>query len=185
MLTVAVFRILTLQNSSSTVWTNPITILPGAAVVGENPPVFLQVQAFRSVSTPVSREPKLTGESETLRPHGYFWRWVRPPKRELFPFCLGSDALAFGRPAADSPSSVQLYVKLDRQGGNTDQMMKVFHLLALPGRCRLEGRAQCTRVWGTRRLNAGPASSYRAEKRFEKMEVRGMLRLMIPSCFLQ
>lgn len=103
--------------------------------------------ACRSVSALVSREHKITGESETLRLHGYFWRWFRPLKRELFPFCFGSDALAFGRPAADSSSSVQLFLKLDGQGGNTKHMINVFHLFALPGRCWHKCHQGCTSVW--------------------------------------
>lgn len=50
-------------------------------------------------------------------------------------FACGSAALAFERPDADSSSSVQLHLKLDGQGGNTEQKINVSHLLALPGSC--------------------------------------------------
>ena len=55
-------------------------------------------------------------------------------------------------PDADSCSSVWLYSKLDGQGGNTKQMINVFHLLALPGRCRPRCLRWCTSVWGKQHL---------------------------------
>lgn len=57
---------------------------------------------------------------------------VQVPEVWTFTFLFWSGALAFERPDADSFSSIQLYLKLDGQGGNTEQMINVFHLLGLP-----------------------------------------------------
>lgn len=72
MLNVAVFCILILQSSESTVGTNTIHIAWGCSPVYDHPPVFFV--AFRSVFTLVSRELKILRESETLRHQGYFWQ---------------------------------------------------------------------------------------------------------------
>lgn len=149
------------------------SILPGAAVLYMT--TYLFFGAFRSVFALVSRELKIIRESETLRQRRYSWHWFRTLKCELSPFCFGSDALAFGGPDADSSSSVQLYLKLDGQSGNTNQMINVFHLLALPGRCWHKCLKWCISVWRKQHLYVSTSFSCRVLKGFKKMEIHEML----------
>lgn len=127
-------------------------ILPGAAILYMTTHLFFLTLSDPYLPWYLSKELKIITESETMRQHGYFWHWFRPLKCGLFPFCFGSDTLAFGGRDTDSSSSVQLYLKPAGQGGNTKQMNNVFHLLALPSRCRHKCLKWCTSVWRKQHL---------------------------------
>lgn len=78
MLNVAVFCILILQSSESTVGQIPFILLGGAVLYMTTHLFFFFFVAFRSVFTLVSRDTKdlqgVSRELKTLGRHGYFWQ---------------------------------------------------------------------------------------------------------------